>query len=535
MTASTMHHVERPAPSGLRIMLNAQWRSGRKALLIWIIALIGVFAATASSMNGMYDTPQKIADYAAGTRSGGATLAINGEPYGVDNIGGVIAYEMGFMTSIALPLMGILLIARWTRREEESGRLEMIRAGAVARSAPLAAAIVWSVAAFAITAAGLTLSLGPLGIAWSDAALYAVATASLGLWFAAVTAFAAQIVERTRAVYAVSLAVLAVAFVLRGAGAVGDNALTWLSPLGWANETRAFSDARWWPVVVTLATAALIVAGAFAVLGRRDLGSGILAARPGPTAAGGSLLNDVGLAVRMHRNLIAAWSAVAILIGGAFGSLTDAIEDVAADNDALQEVMGGDQTDAFLSLMVILLALVIGGYALQSAARTSEEERDGRLEPVLAGSIGRGRWFAGHLIAIFSGTVTVAVAGGLALGVSVAATQSDGGEVVRLVGATVAYVPAALVVASLAIALYAVKPTLQSLAWLVFAYVAVVAVLGDTLQMPEWAMNISPVNWVGKLPLDDLAWWPLLLATVITCGLGSIATVAFRRRDIPSV
>src|SRR5690625_4506988 len=147
----------------------------------------------------------------------------------------------------------------------------------------------------------------------------------------------------------------------------------------------------------------------------------------------------------MHRNLIAAWSAVAILIGGAFGSLTDAIEDVAADNDALQEVMGGDQTDAFLSLMVILLALVIGGYALQSAARTSEEERDGRLEPVLAGSIGRGRWFAGHLIAIFSGTVTVAVAGGLALGVSVAATQSDGGEVVRLVGATVAYVPAALV------------------------------------------------------------------------------------------
>src|SRR5699024_3090366 len=208
---------------------------------------------------------------------------------------------------------------------------------------------------------------------WSDAALYAVATASLGLWFAAVTAFAAQIVERTRAVYAVSLAVLAVAFVLRGAGAVGDNALTWLSPLGWANETRAFSDARWWPVVVTLATAALIVAGAFAVLGRRDLGSGILAARPGPTAARGSLLNDVGLAVRMHRNLIAAWSAVAILIGGAFGSLTDAIEDVAADNDALQEVMGGDQTDAFLSLMVILLALVIGGYALQSAARTSEE------------------------------------------------------------------------------------------------------------------------------------------------------------------
>ncbi|MDN5854966.1 MAG: hypothetical protein L0K86_19370, partial [Actinomycetia bacterium] len=213
---------------GARIMLRAHWRSGRRALLAWVITLIALFAATVESMNSLYDTAEKIADYAAGTRSGSATLAINGEPYGVDNIGGVIAYELGFMTAIALPLMGILLVAKWTRREEESGRLEMIRAGAVARRAPLAAALVWAVLALAVTAVGLTVSMGAIGIAWSDALLYAVSTVSLGVWFGAVTALAAQIVERTRAVYAVGLAVLTAAFVLRGAGAVGDNVLTWL-------------------------------------------------------------------------------------------------------------------------------------------------------------------------------------------------------------------------------------------------------------------------------------------------------------------
>ena len=533
-TTAPASSVEHRAPSGLQIMLNAHWRSSRRALLIWVIALIGIFASTAASMNSLYDTPEKIADYAAGTRSGSSTLAINGEPYGVDTIGGVIAYELGFMTAIALPLMGILLTARWTRREEESGRLEMIRAGAVARSAPLAAALVWIVLAFAVTAAGLTLSLVPIGIAWSEATLYAVATVSLGVWFAAVTALAAQLVERTRAVYSVSLAVLAVAFVLRGAGAVNDNVLTWLSPLGWAGETQAFNAPRWWPIAITLGSAGIIAAAAFAVLERRDLGSGILAARPGPVRARPSLLNDFGLAIRMHRNLIAAWSTVAVLVGGAFGSLADAVEDIAADNAALQEVMGGDQTDAFLSFMVLLLALVIVGYAVQSASRVSEEEREGRLEPALAGAIGRVRWLAGHLIAICLGTVVVAATGALALGVAVAAVQSDGSEVARMLGATFAYLPAALAIAALAIALYAVRPALQPLAWLVFAYAAVVALLGDSLQMPDWAMDISPLNWVGQLPLDDVKWWPLLLAALIACVLGAAASAAFHRRDIPT-
>ncbi|MGH3360007.1 MAG: hypothetical protein ACRDO7_14500, partial [Nocardioidaceae bacterium] len=131
-------------PSGTRIMLRAHWRSGRRALLIWVGAMVGVFAATVPSMHSLYDTPAKLADYARGVGSGDSTLAVNGHPYGVDTIGGVVAYEFGFMASVAFPLMGILLVARWTRREEESGRLEMIRAGAVARRAPLTAALIWT-------------------------------------------------------------------------------------------------------------------------------------------------------------------------------------------------------------------------------------------------------------------------------------------------------------------------------------------------------------------------------------------------------
>ncbi|UYM03433.1 hypothetical protein L0C25_12785 [Solicola gregarius] len=534
---ATVDAPDRPLRGGTRIMLTTHWRSGRRALLIWVIAMVGLFAATAWSLDSVYDTPAKIAEYAAGVSGAdSSTLAINGTAYGVDNIGGVIAYEFGFMSAIAVPLMGVLLIARWTRREEESGRLEMIRAGVVSRRAPLAAALIWTTAAFAVMAVGYVLSLVPIGISWADATAYALSQAALGLWFAAIAALAAQAAERTRGVYAASIGVLALAFVLRGVGDVEDNFLTWLSPLGWTEETRAFADTRWWPIALTLALAALIIVAAFVVLERRDLGSGVLVARPGAPTAGALVRNSFGLAARMHRNIVLGWAVVAVLVGGSFGSVIDAIEDVASDNDTLQDVMAGgsDQADAFVAFVVMIVALVIGGYAMEGASRISEEERGGRLEPVLAGSLGRLRWLLGHGIAICVGAVVVTLAGGAALGAGVAASESDGSQFGRMLGATFAYLPAMLVLAALAVLLYAAKPSLQPIGWAAYAYVAVVAILGDTLRLPDWAMNISPMNWVGRVPTESAETWALVVALVVVCAFAAASALALRGRDIPS-
>lgn len=523
-----------PRGNGTRVMLAAHWRSGRKAVLIWVLGMIGVFAASVGSIDSLYGTPAKLADYASAVGSGDSAVAINGQPYGVDTLGGVVAYEFGFMSSIAFPLMGILLIARWTRREEQSGRLELVRSGAVGRSAPLAAAATLVTIAFAVTVAGFTVSLAAYGIGWADAFCYSAALGALGLWFAAVAALAAQVVERTRAVYAVGLAVLIVTFVLRGVGDVRDNVLTWLSPLGWAEETRAFADARWWPLAIPLLSSVALAAAAFVLVNRRDLGSGLLAARPGATRASAPMLNSVGLAVRMHRNIVAAWAAVAALVGAAFGSLAEPLKDLAGDNSAVQDVFGGAQADAFLAFVVILLALVTAGFALQAAGRMGEEERDGRLEPVLAGALGRVRWLLGHAIAIGGGAVVVALLGGLALGIGVAGSTGDADEVLRLTGATLAYVPAVLAIGALVVALYAVRPGLAPIGWLAYAFVAVAATLGDTLQLPEWVRNISPVEWVGRVPVETTAWWALVVAVAIAGVLGTVASASLRQRDIPT-
>ena len=486
-----------------------------------------------ASIDSLYGTPEKLADYAHAVGSGGATVAINGQPYGVDTLGGVVAYEFGFMSSVAFPLMGILLVARWTRGEEQSGRLEMVRAGAVSRSAPLAAAAILATSAFLATVLGFTISLTAFDINVWDALSYSTSMGVLGLWFAAVTGLVAQVVERTRAVLGVALIVLVLAFVLRGIGDVRDNALTWLSPLGWAEETRAFADTRWWPLAIPLLFVLVIGVAAFTVVQRRDLGSGMLAARPGPTRASAMTMNSIGLAVRMHRNIVTAWAGIAVLVGAAFGSLTDPIEDLASDNSAIQDVFGGDEADAFLAFCVLLIALIAAGFALQTVGRMSEEERGGRLEPLLAGSLGRVRWLLGHLFAIGVGAILVALVGGVALGVGVAGSTGDSGEIVRLAGSALAYGPSVLTLGMLAVALYALRPALRSIGWVVYALVVVVAMLGDTLQLDQWVRNLSPIEWVGRVPDESVAWWAVVAAGLMTLALSAFALAAIRRRDVP--
>ena len=92
----------------------------------------------------------------------------------------------------------------------------------------------------------------------------------------------------------------------------------------------------------------------------------------------------------------------------------------------------------------------------------------------------------------------VALAGGLGLGISNAITTHDAAQIWRLTGATLAYLPAAALVLALSAVLYALRPSLLWIAWLLFVFVTVVAVLGDTLQLPDWVKDLSPMSWVGR-------------------------------------
>ena len=72
---------------------------------------------------------------------------------------GQVIYQTGAAALTAVGLMSLLLTSRLTRGEEDSGRLELIRAAPVGRDAPLAAAVLVVAAANVVTGVATTLIL----------------------------------------------------------------------------------------------------------------------------------------------------------------------------------------------------------------------------------------------------------------------------------------------------------------------------------------------------------------------------------------
>lgn len=246
--------------------------------------------------------------------------------------------------------------------------------------------------------------------------------------------------------------------------------------------------------------------------------------------------DPVGFAVRRHRNAVAGWGAVAVLVGAGFGPLGNGIDTLTEKNATLRNMLNGgsDATNAFVSFVTILIALVCVGFVVSGVGRVGEEEAGGRLEPALAGALSRGRWLAGHGLALAGGAIVVALTGGVGLGVSNAVAVGDATQVARLLGATLAYLPAVLLLLGLSLTLYGLRPAAMWIGWLALVFVAVVAVLGDTLRLADWVKDLSPLTWVDRVPLQAVSTTGLVGAMLGALFLGAAALIAFRVRDVPT-
>ena len=144
-------------------------------------------------------------------------------------------------------------------------------------TAALAAAAVVDVAVGVL----LGLCLGGSGLDWGGAWLYGAAHTAVGLVFAALAAVTVQITGNSRGASGLALAALLAAYMLRAAGDVGSAWLSWLSPIGWAQRSYPFLDDRWWPLLLAVGFAAVLVVVGFALSVRRDVGAGLRATRAG--------------------------------------------------------------------------------------------------------------------------------------------------------------------------------------------------------------------------------------------------------------
>jgi ABC-2 type transport system permease protein len=523
--------------TGTGALTRLALRQDRVRIPAWAVGITVFVVATAASFDQLYPTAAQRAAFAATVAGNTAFRALYGPALGLSTTGGLTAWRTAGSAALLAGLMSLLLAVRHTRAEEEAGRAELLGAAVVGRHASIAAALavvgVANLAVVVLVAAGLVAVGQPAG----GSAALGLAIGLAGCVFGALAAVCAQVASTGRAAAGAAGAALGLAFVLRAAGDVGGGTLSWLSPIGWAQRARAFAGERWAVLGLPLLASAALAAAAVALASRRDHGAGLLPARAGP-AASPRLGGPWGLAWRLQRGVLAGWTAGFLLVGAVVGAVARDIQSVAADSEQFAEIlqrMGGAAglVDAYLAAVVSMLGLVAAGYMIQAVLRVRAEETALRAEPVLATAVSRSSWAGAHLACAAGGTVVVLAAGGLAIGLAHGLRTGEvAGQAGRLLAAGLAQVPAAWVLGGLAFAAAGLLPRLAAVAWVAFAACLAVSQLGELLDLPAWALDLSPFRHTPQLPAVGLTAGPLLLLTAAAAALALLGLAGLRRRDI---
>jgi ABC-2 type transport system permease protein len=515
-------------------------RRDRVRLAIWVYAIVGLIASTAYSFHSLYPTREGLAKFGASIASNPTLLAVDGPLFSTDTVGGLTAWRFGGFAAVLAAIMSVLTVVRHTRAEEESGRTELVGAGVVGRLAPLSAALLVAGAADLAIGALTAVVMVLLGTGTTGSVALGAAVAAGGLMFAAVAAVAAQLTDGSRAANGIGMAVLGAAFLLRALGDGSTGGLrnaSWLSPIGWTQQVRPYADERWWVLALALAFMLVLTATGYALVQRRDVGSGLVPTRLGPASAGRGLAGSLGLAWRLHRGSLYGWSVGFLIIGAVYGGAASSVTDLLKTSSELSKIinrLGGTTvaTNAYFTAVLGLAALVASAYGIQAVLRARSEETAVRAEPLLATAVNRWTYAGGHLLFGLGGTAVLLVMTGLGAGIGYGLSVHDAGQVPRLIGAGLAQWPAAAVLAGFAAAVFGLLPQWTTLAWVLLGAVALLGQLGPVLRLPQPVLDLSPFTHVPHLPGGTAAAEPLLLLTLLAAVLVTAGLAGFRRRDI---
>lgn len=522
--------------AGTGVLVRLALRLDRVRLPLWIFIIVILPSVTAAQYATLYPTTESIEEI-SGVISNPSVVAMNG-PLFHATLGGLTTWKILATEVILAALMNMLTVIRHTRGEEEAGRLELIGASRVGRYAPLTAALATVGLADAAIVTLIALSLIGTGLPAVGSVALGLAIGLGGLVFAAVAAVAAQLTTSSRSANAIAASVLGVAYVLRAMGDTGTSWLNGLSPIGWIIHTRPFAIERWSLLFLVAELSFVVMAVAYALAGRRDLGAGYLPQRPGPATAAPSLRSPLALAWRLHRGTLVGWMVGLAVWGTALGGITEGIDNLVGTNQALEDMlarMGGHAgiLNAYLATVFGITGLVVSAFTVQSILRLHGEETSGRVEPLLATQVGRLRLATSHLLFSLLGTAALLAVAGLGCGVSYGVVVGDiGGQVPRMLASALVQVPAAWVLAGLGVALFGFAPRLAALTWAILVACFVLMELGALLKLPQWMIDVSPFAHTPKLPGATVTATPLLWLLGLAAALIAIGLTGFRRRDI---
>ena len=510
----------------------------RGGAIAWISGITLVSVGVVATYEDRYSTPEELALFAE-MEGVPAFEAMLGRFVQLTTVEGATLSRWG-MFSILAAVWGMLAGARLLRRAEERGHLEKLRAGVVSpRGLTLSAvaALLTTHAVFAVAiGASHTLAGMDTATSWALGGAMALLTAS----FALAGAVASQLVASYKRAVGLVGSLLGILLGLRllAAASATPEWVWWTTPFGWVGFLHPVDEA-WGIVFAALSALVLVLFLAVLALSQRDLAAGWFGgATDEPARSPRPMGGHASLAVRLTAAGARTWGAIIGIVALAFGLLARDFSEAVADLPTMVE-MGNqigwydiDTPEGIVAFTFGIVALLLAVFAAGQAAAIREEEASWRIEHLLVRPLGRVRWLVTRTVTAVVGVVLLALLAAAAIAVGAAIVGAPI-EVVDALAAAVNVVPVAVLALGIGIAVLGLLPRLT--APVTYGLVLAAYLLdfvGGLLELPEWALELSPFRQLAAVPAQSVEVLPLVVMLAVGLAAAGIGTVTFRRRDL---
>lgn len=518
-------------------------------LTLWILGTALLAYASYAGVEGSYGDQTSRASLVMTVLANPVIMLFRGLPSGIADGAFILFLILPFLAMMAA-FMSTFLAVRHTRADEESGRAELLAASGAGRVAPIWATILHGLAANLILGVLTAVTFLAVGLPASGSWVSGLATAAVGVCFLGIGLICAQVMPTSRGANSLTVWLVMATYLLAGIGnalgspdytalRVESSWVTWLSPFGWAENSRPFADNAVWPLVLCLSFGLALSAVGVWMQSTRDLGASLLPQRRGRDAARPSLRTPTALAWRLNRGAIIGWGIGGLLTGLMATSLASVLQDAASQNSTVQQLLQtmtsqSDMAQAAVAVFFTMLGILGSAAAVQVVTRARQEEARGTAELVLTAPVDRVRWLAGYLVVALLAIVGITAlavagaAGGLAI-----TTHSDWSLMRNVLVVGAGQLLASTVFLALVSAVFVVAPRLTiPLGWLAVLTGAVLGLWGPLFGFPSWLIDIAPIASAPTMTGDTVdlkgGVWLLLVALAAACS----ALTLMRRREL---
>ena len=519
------------------------WRSNWLRLAVWALLTVGMIGFVAVYYLRMFGTDwQALKDFGdiAATPPMNALVGVITNPY---TLGGAIWCKYWMFGAMMLQIGLLYLTTRNLRGDEDAGRAELTRAYPLGLHSRLLATV-WINIAGALVIGVLCGPMVASVISQSDwgggatgAYMFGLSVATMGILGVGIAAFTNQVAPTNGGANGLGVGAIAVFYVIRMVGDMNSaDVLLWISPIGWGQKVDPWGANRAWPMLLQVLLALVLIAVAWMLETRRDLGAGLVAARPGSSKALRLTTTSVGLSLRTQRASIIAWLLGVMIMGDLLGGVVQKMADMIESSGAFTGAAVQAGLNGTVALMAGIMALAITAFAIQSVSTVRANEEAGLAEAQLAGPLSRTGWALRRLAVAFVVTIVVLVVAGGMMGYAYVASGQgiDPSWQTTCVKAVLVYLPAVALLMSVFVLGFGWWPRqCVAVTWAVLALMFIGTIVGVATGIPQRILDLMPYQALPAIPAVPMNWTPVLVESAIAVVFTVAGLAGFRRRNVP--